>query len=98
MVLTKTQAEANLKSSRSELSSKRSQIASARKDANFRGVTIQDQFNLGRLGIETFREKGRSRRRTSLKEIAGFQLEIPILQQDVILKKQQLDFFSMEVL
>jgi len=95
MVLTKAEAEKNLKTARSNLSSKKRQIASARKRADFRGLTVQSQFDVGRLGIESFRAEGKARRRSGLKDIGQFQSELPGLRNIMDVRKQELDFFDM---
>ncbi len=94
MVLTKEQAKINLATSRARVASKKRQIASSRKDIDFKGVRIQDQFDVGRLGIEPFREEGVRKRRKGFKDLGGFELELLPLEQDVTLRKQELDFFN----
>lgn len=94
MVLTKAEAERNLKIARQNLSDKKAQIRKARKKSDFRGVTISDQFSIGRSGLKSFRKESILRKRVALKDLGLFRSELPGLQTQINLRQSELDFLN----
>ena len=91
---TKIQAEANVKTARERLRSKQIEISKLEKTAVFKGVRIIDQFNVGRSGIKPFRVRRKSERRRTLKQLGLSRSEIPMLRDELNLRKSELDFFN----
>lgn len=93
-MVTKIQAEANVKTARERLQSKQTEIAKLEKTKIFKGVRIIDQFNVGRAGIKPFRSRRKSERRVILKQLGLSKLEIPMLRDELNLRESELDFFN----
>ncbi len=91
---TKLQAELNLKSAKSRLSSKRREISRLKKQSIFRGVTIADQFSVGIGGIKPFRSRRKSERRSSLTQLGLSRGEIPMLNDELNLRQSEFDSFT----
>ena len=93
-MVTRLQAEANVKSAKDRIVSKQKQIAKLEKTKIFKGVRIIDQFDVGRSGIKPFRARRKSERRVILKQLGLSKSEIPMLRDELNLRESELDFFN----
>lgn len=89
----------DIKSKEKAVYSKRKQITSARGKTKFSGVRVQDQFSVGRLGIEPFRERRISDRKQGFSDLGIFNNQLTGLNSDLSKsRKSLLDFDAMPVL
>ncbi len=92
-MVTRSELQKKVDISKSNISSKRIQIKGAKKKIDFRGVRIQDQFNVGRLGIESFRARGKSERKRGLSDLGVFSTELVGLKSSLgVTEKDLFDF------
>ncbi len=94
MALDKPTAQLNFDAAKLRLSNKRIEIGRLDKQSIFMGVTIRDQFNVGRSGIKPFRKRRKAERRSALRQVGLSRAEIPMLQDELNLRKAELDFFD----
>ncbi len=91
---TKLQAQTNFNLAKSRLSSKKSEVSRLKKKSIFKGVTIKDQFNVGRSGIKSFVKVRKSSRRSTLRQLGLSNSELPMLRDELNLRKAELDLFK----
>ena len=94
---TKIELEAKLKTARSNLNSKRLQIKGAKKKIDFRGVRVQDQFNVGKLGIKSFRARGKVERKQGFSDLGIFSTDMIGLKSSLEVAEKDLFDFDNEV-
>ncbi len=87
---------ADIKAKESAVYSKRKQISTARGKTKFQGVRIQDQFNVGRLGVEPFRVRRKAEKKQGFVDLGIFNNQLPTLKTNLVSARQSLvDFDSM---
>ena len=85
---------ADIESSRKAVYSKKKQISSARGRTKFPGVRIQDQFSVGRLGVEPFRARRKVERKIAFDDLGMFSGQLPALNANLASRKQALIDFD----
>lgn len=91
MVLTKSQLTESIRLTKLDISGKNRDISRALKETDFRGVRIQDQFDVGRQGIKRFRKLGKARRAQAFKDLGLFNKDLVGLKAQLNLEQSQLD-------
>ncbi len=91
IMVTLEQAQTNFNLAKSRLSSKQKEISKLKKKSIFKGVTIKDQFNVGRSGIKFFRRQRKTERNLTLKQLGLSSSELPMLRDELNLRKSELD-------
>ncbi len=92
---TRTQLTKRISETKTNISSKRSQINSSRKRAKFRGVTIERQFQVGKLGVKPFRKRRKAERRIALGEVSLFGVDLLNLNNTLSIQEQDLRDFDL---
>jgi len=86
--------EDRINKTKASIKFKKLQIKSAKKKANFRGVRISDQFNVGRSGIKQFRATRKLERKSSLVDLGIFSGEMVGLKSSLEVDKKDLFDFN----
>ncbi len=87
--------QAKVTQAKSNISNKQSQIKSARKRTDFRGVRVQDQFREGRLGIKPFRARRKIERRQGFFDLGIFNNDMVGLNSSLMIAEQDLRDFDL---
>ncbi len=93
-MVTKAKAQTNFNLAKSRLSSKKSEVSRLKKKSIFKGVTIKDQFDVGRSGIKSFVKFRKASRKSTLIQLGISRSDIPMLSDELNLRKAELDFFN----
>ena len=93
-MVTKVQAQLNFDFAKSRLTSKEKEISQLTRQSIFKGVTIQDQFNVGRSGIKPFRKRRKAEKRSAINQLGISRGELPMLRDEFNLRKVELDSFT----
>ncbi len=93
-MVTLEQAQTNFNLAKSRLSSKKSEVSKLKKKSIFKGVTIKNQFNVGRSGIKSFVRVRKASRKSTLTQLGISNSELPMLRDELNLRKAELDFFN----
>ena len=71
-MVTRSILQKKVDTAKSNINSKNLQIQSAKKKIDFKGVRIQDQFSVGRLGIKPFRARKKIERKQGFTNLGIF--------------------------
>ncbi len=93
VTITRTELQQKIDRAKSNIKSKNLQIKGAKKKIDFRGVRIQDQFDVGRLGIKPFRARGKAERKRGFSDLGVFSTELVGLKSSFgVAEKDLFDF------
>ncbi len=95
MVTTRESLQKKVSTDKSNISSKQSQINSARKRSRFRGITVKAQFKVGKRGVKPFRKKRKIERRIALGEVNLFGEDLIGLQNTLSISEKDLADFNL---
>lgn len=94
-MVTRIELEQRIAQTKRDISGKRIQIKGAKKRIDFRGVRIQDQFDVGRSGIKPFRVRKKLERKQGFFDLGIFNTDMIGLQSTLSLREQDLIDFNL---
>lgn len=94
-MVTRIELEGRIEQTKKNISGKRIQIRGAKKRTDFRGVRIQDQFDVGRSGIKPFRARKKLERKQGFFDLGIFNTDMIGLQSTLSVREQDLVDFDL---
>ncbi len=92
-MVTRIELQSRITQAKKDISTKRLQIRAAKKRTDFRGVRIQDQFDVGRSGIKSFRASKKIQRKQGFFDLGIFNTDMVGLSDTLAVReKDLLDF------